>query len=131
MRGARWKKLLAQETRYWKGLIKQEAVHKKIGPFAEELQELTAYQTISAFSIECGNIRIALSGGSQYLWKWRWETSWKPFTDIDYADGHVWVTREDAGNPYRSVLECISLEGKVVWRKDYVSDQGVIKKGLC
>lgn len=130
MRGKRWNNLLAKERTYWNSLVKQDAIRRKIPAFAKELTDLVPFQYCAAFSIACGAIQIA-TNGTTYLWRWKWETAWKAFTDIDYADGHVWVTYEDKHNPYKSVLDCLTIDGKRLWSKDYVSDQVVVKDGLC
>jgi hypothetical protein len=131
MKGHKWKDLLHKESAYWNKLVKQSPIRSKIPAFADELSEMSAYHRIAAFTIANGNIAVAITGGENYMWRWKWERQWRSFTDIDYADGHVWVTETDKKNQYASRLRCMKTDGTVLWSKDYVSDQVVVKNGLC
>ena len=127
MKGPRWQTLLRSEKRIWNNLVKQPPIRSKIPEFERELQELDAFRYVDAFKIADGN--IILSTGNS--WRWAWDSKWHPFSDIDYGDNHIWVTGTSGKDGYESVLTCMRIDGKVMWTKNYVSGQVIVRNGLC
>jgi hypothetical protein len=127
MKGSRWRELLRRERATWNSLVHQPAIRSKIPEYERELQQLTPYQKIEAFRIADNN--IVLSPG--FYWRWKWDTKWHEFDDIDYADNHLWITTTCKRDEYKSILTCMRLDGKVIWTKDYVNGQVAVRDGLC
>jgi hypothetical protein len=126
MKGPRWQELLRKEKATWNSLIRQPAIRSKIPEYERELKQLQPFNQFDAFTIADGN--IVLSGS---WWRWAWDREWQSFESIDYGNNHIWIVVGSKRDPYKSELKCMRLNGEVVWRKDYVSGQVVVKDGLC
>lgn len=128
MKGTRWEGLLRKEKRLWNSLVKQPAIASKQPVFLKEFANLNGFMQFDGPMVADGN--ILLNQNADY-WRWKWSDKWQPCVQLDYADGHVWVTAEVPHDGERLTLTCMRTDGSVVWKKDCVSNEVYVKDGLC
>jgi len=129
MQGSRWKKLIAKEKRFSKSLL-THSIESLSVQFGKELAYANRLSGMEGFQINNGTILIR-GTGSNYQWRWIWDTTYKQMSDIDVYQNHVFYTMEDPKDEYKSILICENEKGCELWRKTQISGQVCVKEGYC
>jgi hypothetical protein len=130
MKGKRWENLIKKEKEHFNDLVKQPLVEKEARQMEKELILAQQYSKLPGFKIGCGTIDILLIPNYRFAWKWVWNKTVKPATDIDVLGNIVWyVTSDEEFNENK--LVCESSDGKIIWTKSKVSSEVAIIGELC
>lgn len=132
MKGARWDKLLADESAHYNALTEIPVVKRLANKFKEEMEAVEPMNHIEAFTIGDGAISITLERAGKFLWRWLWSKKQHVAYDIEVVGKTVWyITTEDSGSHYRNSLVCESADCIIQWKKPTVAQQVFIRDGLC
>ncbi len=130
MKGKKWESLIKKEKAHFNELAAQASVEKEARQMEKELVNVLQYTRLPGYKIGCGSIDILLVPGYRFIWKWAWNKTGKPASDIDVQGNIVWyITSDDEIN--KNKLICESSDGKIIWSKKAVSSQIAIIGELC
>ena len=130
MKGKRWDNLIKKEKTHFNELARQSSVERETRQMEKELLDVQQYTRLPGYKIGCGSIDILLVPGYRFIWKWAWNKTGKPASDIDVQGNVVWyITSDDEIN--KNKLICESSDGKIIWSKKAVSSQIAIIGELC
>jgi hypothetical protein len=130
MKGKKWDNLIKKEKAHFNELATQSSVEREARQMEKELLDVQQYNRLPGYKIGCGSIDILLVPGYRFIWKWAWNKTGKPASDIDVQGNVVWyITSDDEIN--KNKLICESSDGKIIWSKKAVSSQIAIVGELC
>lgn len=130
MKGKRWENHIKREKQHFNDLATQPSVEREARQMEKEIKAVQQYSKLPGFKIGCGTIDILLVPNYRFVWKWTWNKTVKPATDIDVLGNIVWyITSDDEHN--KNKLVCESSDGKVIWSKKAVSSDIAVIGDLC
>lgn len=134
--GEEWNKLLRQEKSRWNRLVDREYIIHHTEKNKKLLDDALHTATIDSFTIGCGSIIIKSHRAYNYLWKWKWEDTYKIAHDLDTKGSIVWLVNaeedsRDSIEKYKNELICQTSDGNILWRKLSVSYNIAVKNGFC
>jgi len=129
MRGAPWKRALAQEKRYFNTLLTSR-VKSLAKQFQKELEVTSGFYSLDAFTLGDGAIIITMTGSDVY-WRWAWSKITHLTSDLDFYENKVYYIQVDKNDGYKSDLFCQDDAGRILWSKKGISGQVDVHDGLC
>jgi hypothetical protein len=130
MKGKRWDNLLKKEKHYFNELSTQPLVEKEARRMEKEIKLAQQYSKLDGFKIGAGTIDILLVPNYRFIWKWIWNKTAKPASDIDVIGNIVWYITSDNENNTNKLV-CESSDGTVLWSKSDVSSDVAVIGELC
>jgi protease II len=138
-KGPEWNKLLRQEQSHWNKLVDTNNIISQTEKNKKLLDDALEISTIDSFTIGCGSIVIKSHRAYNYLWRWKWENTYKIAHDLDTKGSMVWLvnaeedssTSDDGSQKYKNELICQTSDGNILWRKSSVSYNIAVKNGFC
>jgi hypothetical protein len=130
MKGKRWENFIKREKQYFNELAQQSSVEKEARQMENEIKLAQQYSKLPGFKIGCGVIDILLVPNYRFVWKWVWDKTAKPASDIDVIGNVVWYITSD-NDQNKNKLVCESSDSKVIWSKKGVSSDIAIVGDLC
>lgn len=132
MEGDRWEKHIHREKNYYNQLLENPEVKKLIPAFEEEMHLVEPMKHLEVFTIGGGVINITLESGGKFKWRWVWDKKEHTAYDIDVLGQTVWyITTDDKSEHYKNYLICETTDCKIIWKKDQVAQQVIVRDGLC